>query len=93
MTTSTGSAALRGYNVLLQAEDNAGMFFVAYGCAARDADEAAALAEAELETEGCWGVDVDEVWEPDEEPPTLPETPQILGSTGRSYVGDEDDDD
>ncbi|MCG8443582.1 MAG: hypothetical protein MI723_17395 [Caulobacterales bacterium] len=82
--------ALRGYNVLLQAEDDAGLFFVAYGCVAHDPDHARALAQGAAQAEGCWGIAVDEVWEPEEEEADLPSEPQVLGRTGRSYVGDED---
>ncbi len=81
--------ALKGFNVLLQAEDDAGVFFITLGCAAADVGQAEQLALGQAQAEGWRDVEIDEVWTPDG-PHALPETPGVLGATDREYVVEDD---
>ncbi len=83
---------LHGFNVFLQAEDDAGVFFVTLGCAAVDAAQAEMLALGQAQAEGWTVLDVEEVWTPDGAH-DLPDAPAVLGVTERDYAveGAEDD--
>ena len=83
--------SLKGFNVMLQAEDAVGVCFVSYGVVAADADAAARLAEGAALSEGFWGVEIDEVWEPEpDEGEDLGDIPEVLGRTEPTYL-DEDE--
>ena len=59
--------ALKGFNVLMQAEDATGECFITWGVIAADADAAIKLAEGAAFAEGFWSVEIDEAWEPEPE--------------------------
>jgi hypothetical protein len=83
--------ALKGFNVMLQAEDGIGPCFVAYGVVAPDADQAGRLAEGAAQAEGFWAIEIDEVWEPEpDEGEDLGDIPEVLGRTDPTYL-DEDE--
>lgn len=84
--------ALKGFNVMLQAEDAVGECFVSYGVVAADSDSAAKLAEGAALSEGFWAVEIEDVWEPDPEEGDDPlgDIPEVLGRTEPTYL-DEDD--
>ena len=87
----TDPVALKGFNVMLQAEDDRGLCFVAYGVSARHADEAAQLASGAASADGFWAVEVDEVWEPEVEgPQDLGSVPEVFGRTDPTYVDEEE---
>lgn len=91
MTASDPHKSLHGFNVMLQAEDARGVCFLAYGCAAHDAEEAARLVRGAAQAEGFWAVEVDEVWRPDganEE--NLGTVPEVFGRLEPTYVDDEE---
>lgn len=84
--------ALKGFNVMLQAEDAVGACFVAYGVIAADADAASRLAEGAAQAEGFWSVEVDEVWEPEPDgDEDFGDIPEVLGRNDPTYL-DEDED-
>ena len=81
---------LLGFNVMLKAEDARGECFLAYGCAARDADEAAKLAEGAASAEGFWNIEVDEVWRPEGvEDVNLGVVPEVFGRLEPTYIDEE----
>lgn len=83
--------ALKGFNVMLQAEDAVGFCFFTYGVVASDEGQAGKLAEGSAQAEGFWSVEIDEVWEPDaEEGDDFGEIPEVLGRTDPTYL-DEDE--
>ncbi|MFY0636591.1 hypothetical protein [Maricaulis maris] len=84
--------ALKGFNVMLQAEDAVGECFVSYGVIAADADAAARLAEGAAQSEGFWSLALEDVWEPEPEEGDDPlgDIPEVLGRTEPTYL-DEDD--
>jgi len=82
---------LKGFNVLLQAEDDHGLCFVAYGAAARDAEEAGRLVCGAASADGFWSIEIDEVWEPTTDAASdLGAIPEVFGRTDPTYVGDEE---
>jgi hypothetical protein len=82
---------LLGFNVMLKAEDAHGECFLAYGCAARDADEAARLAEGAASAEGFWSIEVDEVWRPEGVADVdLGTVPEVFGRLEPTYLDDEE---
>lgn len=91
MTASEPQRPLHGFNVMLQAENERGVCFLAYGCAARDADEAARLAQGAAQAEGFWSVEVDEVWVPDgADQEELGTVPEVFGRLEPTYVDEEE---
>jgi hypothetical protein len=84
---TTAQDKLLGFNVMLQAEDDRGVCFLAYGCAARNADEAAKLAVGAASAEGFWAVELDEVWRPEGvDDSDLGTIPEVLGRLEPTYV-------
>lgn len=91
MTDRPDPRPLLGFNVMVQAEDAQGVCFLAYGCAARDADEAVKLVVGAASSEGFWDIEVDEVWRPDGAEDPLPGTvPEVFGRLEPTYVDEEE---
>ncbi len=91
MTDAAPPRKLLGFNVMLQAEDDRGTCFLAYGCAARDADEAAKLARGAALAEGFWEIEVDEVWRPEGgDDVDLGAIPEVFGRLEPTYLDDEE---
>ena len=86
--------SLKGFNVMLIAEDAVGTCFVTYGVVAGTAELAARLAEGAAQAEGFWSVETDEVWEPEPEEGDDPlgDIAEVLGRTDPVYL-DEDEED
>ncbi len=86
--------ALKGFNVMMQAEDATGECFLTWGVIAADADAATKLAEGAAFAEGFWSVEVDEVWEPEPEAGDEPfgDIPEVLGRTEPTYLDEEEAD-
>ena len=84
--------ALKGFNVMLQAEDAVGECFVSYGVIAADADAAGKLAEGAAQAEGFWSMVLEDIWEPEPEEGDEPfgDIPEVLGRTEPTYL-DEDE--
>lgn len=90
MTDTASPRPLHGFNVLLLAEDDRGVCFLAYGCAARDAEEAAKLVEGAALAEGFWEIEVEEVWTPEGgDVEDLGTVPEVFGRLEPTYI-DED---
>ena len=86
--------ALKGFNVLLEAEDAVGALFVTYGVIAADAEAAGRLAEGAAQAEGFWSVAVDEVWTPEDAEEIEPgEIPEVLGRNEPIYLDEEGEED
>lgn len=91
MDQAPDTRPLLGFNVMLKAEDARGECFLAYGCAARDADEAARLAEGAASAEGFWSIEVDEVWRPEGVTDVdLGTVPEVFGRLEPTYIDEED---
>jgi len=87
----TDAIKLKGFNVMLQAEDATGLCFVAYGAAARNADEAGRLVSGAASADGFWSIEVDEVWEPKTDVDAdLGTIPEVFGRTEPTYVDEEE---
>ncbi|MBR9824299.1 MAG: hypothetical protein GYB36_00675 [Alphaproteobacteria bacterium] len=82
---------MKGYNVMVLAEDAVGACFITFGVVAADDAQAATLALGAAQAEGYWSVEAEEVWLPDDvEPGDISDVPEVLGRTEPVYL-DEDE--
>jgi hypothetical protein len=97
--------ALKGYAVLVVAENDEGEWVLSYGVAAHDEAEAGRLALGGAMADGYWNAELDDIWRPDDvDDDAVGGEPAVIGrgepvfadeddQAGYGFVGDDDDDD
>lgn len=85
---------MKGFNVMVLAEDAVGACFITFGVVAADETQAATLASGAAQAEGYWSIEVEEVWLPDDvDPADIGDIAEVLGRTEPIYLDEDEIDD
>lgn len=83
--------ALKGYAVLVIAENDAGEWVLSYGVAAGSEADAGKLALGAAIADGYWNAELDDIWRPEDvDDEAVGDTPGVIGR-GEPVFADEDD--